>query len=64
MRMPEAAMKPKRRMHTPPMTGVGMAWMRAAILPMKEKIMANTAAPAMTQVLYTPVMAMTPMFSP
>ena len=57
-------MKPKRRMHTPPMTGVGMAWMTAATLPMKEKMMAKTAAPPMTQVLYTPVMAMTPIFSP
>ena len=49
--MPDAAMKPKRRMQTPPMTGVGMAWMMAAIFPMKEKMMAKTAAPPMTQVL-------------
>lgn len=28
------------------------------------KMMAKTAAPPMTQVLYTPVMAMTPIFSP
>ena len=27
MRSPEAAMKPNKRMQTPPMTGVGMAWM-------------------------------------
>ena len=51
MRIPEAAMKPKRRMQTPPMTGVGMPWMSAAIFPMKEKRMAKQAAPPMTQVL-------------
>ena len=39
--------------------GVGMAWMTAATLPMKEKMMAKTAAPPMTQVLYTPCLLYT-----
>lgn len=62
--MPEAAMTPKSSMETPPMTGVGMLWISAASLPRHESRMAKTAAPPMTQVEKTFVMASTPMFSP
>ena len=64
IRRPDAAIKPNNKMQTPPITGVGIPWITAAIFPMKENRMAKMAAPPMTQVLYTPVMAMTPMFSP
>ena len=46
------------------MTGPGMVWIRADSFPMKEQMMENTAAPAMTWTLYTLVTAITPMFSP
>ncbi len=49
--MPDAAMKQNTRKQRPPLPGVGMARMKAAIYPMKEKMMAKTAAPPMTQVL-------------
>lgn len=57
-------MRPKSSSETPPMTGVGMLWMSAASLPRQESRMAKTAAPPMTQVEKTRVMARTPMFSP
>ena len=46
------------------MTGAGMLWMIAPILPTKEMTMAITAAPPITHTLNTRVMAMTPIFSP
>ena len=49
--MPAAAMTPKSRMHTPPMTGTGMLRMRAASLPEKDTRMAMMAAPPMTHTL-------------
>ena len=55
---------PYSRKEMPPMTGPGMVWIRADSFPMKEQMIERTAAPAMTRTLYTPVIAMTPMFSP
>ena len=48
----------------PPITAPGMVLMSAAIGPMNERRIEQTAAPPITQTLYTPVTAITPMFSP
>ena len=64
MRKPDAAMIPNKRMDTPPITGTGIAWIRAATLPTKEIIIARTAAPPITHTLKQRVIASTPMFSP
>ena len=57
-------MIPNNKILTPPITGTGIAWIKAAILPIKEKIIAKTAAPPITYTLNTRVMAKTPIFSP
>ena len=64
IRMPAAAITPKSRMQTPPMTGTGMLLMMAANLPMNEIAMAMQAAPPITHTLKTFVIAITPIFSP
>jgi len=62
--MPEAAITPKSSIEMPPITGTGMVESRFERTLMNEIAMEITAAPPMTQTLYTRVMAITPMFSP
>src|SRR5690606_7895316 len=64
IRNPLAAIIPNNSKEIPPITGSGIEDLRAANLPQKDKRIAITAAPPITQVEYTRVMARTPMFSP